>query len=68
MAIVAAYLGWTLDAFDFFLLTFLIKDIAKTFGVTIPEVAYALFLTLAMRFIGAFMFGQLGDKSAASRR
>jgi MFS transporter, SHS family, lactate transporter len=61
-AIVAAYLGWTLDAFDFFLLTFLIKDIATEFGVTIPEVAYALFLTLAMRFIGAFLFGRLGDR------
>ncbi len=61
-AIVAAYLGWTLDAFDFFLLTFLIKDIAAEFGVTIPEVAYALFLTLAMRFIGAFLFGRLGDR------
>ncbi len=34
--VVAAYLGWTLDAFDFFLLTFLIKDIAKTFGVDYP--------------------------------
>ncbi len=60
-AVIAAYLGWTLDAFDFFLLTFLIKDIAKAFGVSIPEVAYALFLTLAMRFIGAFIFGRLGD-------
>jgi len=60
--IVAAYLGWTLDAFDFFLLTFLIKDIAKEFGVQIPEVAYALFLTLAMRFVGAFIFGRIGDK------
>jgi SHS family lactate transporter-like MFS transporter len=60
-SVVAAYLGWTLDAFDFFLLTFLIKDIAKEFNVGIPEVAYALFLTLAMRFIGAFIFGRLGD-------
>ena len=60
-AIVAAYLGWTLDAFDFFLLTFLIKDIAKAFGVNIPEVAYALFLTLAFRFVGAFIFGRIGD-------
>jgi MFS transporter, SHS family, lactate transporter len=60
-AVIAAYLGWTLDAFDFFLLTFLIKDIAKTFGVTIPQVAYALFLTLAMRFVGAFIFGRIGD-------
>ena len=60
--VVAAYLGWMLDAFDFFLLTFLIKDIAKEFGVEVPSVAYALFLTLAMRFVGAFIFGQLGDK------
>jgi len=60
--VLAAYLGWTLDAFDFFLLTFVIKDIAKEFGVGVPEVAYALFLTLAMRFIGAFIFGRVGDK------
>ncbi|MBV8472625.1 MAG: MFS transporter [Hyphomicrobiales bacterium] len=60
--ILATYLGWMLDAFDFFLLTFLIKDIAKEFGVEIPQVAYALFLTLSMRFVGAFIFGQLGDR------
>jgi MFS transporter, SHS family, lactate transporter len=62
MTILAAYLGWMLDAFDFFLLTFLLKDIAKEFGVEVPAVAYALFLTLAMRFIGAFIFGRLGDR------
>ncbi|HZZ63011.1 MAG TPA: MFS transporter [Roseiarcus sp.] len=60
--IAAAYLGWTLDAFDFFVLTFVIKDIAKEFGVGVPAVAYALFLTLAMRFVGAFIFGRIGDK------
>ena len=60
--IIAAYLGWTLDAFDFFVLTFVIKDIAKEFGVEVSAVAYALFLTLAMRFVGAFIFGRIGDK------
>jgi SHS family lactate transporter-like MFS transporter len=60
--VLASYLGWTLDAFDFFLLTFLLKDIAKEFGVDVPAVAYALFLTLAMRFVGAFIFGRIGDK------
>ena len=60
--IVAAYLGWMLDAFDFFILTFVLKDIAKEFGVNVPAVAYALFLTLAMRFVGAFIFGRIGDK------
>ena len=59
--VVAAFLGWTLDAFDFFLLVFLLGDIAKEFGVQISDVAYAVFLTLAMRFIGAFIFGRLGD-------
>jgi len=60
--VLAAFLGWTLDAFDFFLLVFLLTDIAKEFGVQISDVAYALFLTLAMRFIGAFIFGRLGDR------
>jgi MFS transporter, SHS family, lactate transporter len=60
--VLAAFLGWMLDAFDFFLLTFLLKDIAKEFGVEVPAVAYALFLTLAMRFVGAFIFGRLGDR------
>jgi SHS family lactate transporter-like MFS transporter len=61
MTVVAAFLGWMLDAFDFFLLTFLIKDIAAEFGVEIKEVSEALFLTLAMRFVGAFIFGRIGD-------
>src|SRR5258708_23595777 len=62
MTILAAFLGWMLDAFDFFLLTFLLKDIAKEFGVEVPAVSYALFLTLAMRFVGAFIFGRIGDR------
>jgi MFS transporter, SHS family, lactate transporter len=60
--IFASFLGWALDAFDFFLLTFLLKDIAKEFGVEVSAAAYALFLTLAMRFVGAFIFGRIGDK------
>src|ERR1700677_1770755 len=62
MTILAAFHGWMLDAFDFFLLTFLLKVIPKEFGVEVPAVAYALFLTLAMRFVGAFIFGRLGDR------
>src|SRR5271156_7241 len=60
--VLAAFLGWMLDAFDFFLLVFLLGDIAKEFGVEVSGVAYALFLTLAMRFVGAFVFGRLGDR------
>ena len=60
--VIAAFLGWTLDAFDFFILVFTLPAIAKEFGVNVPDVAYAIFLTLAMRFVGAFIFGRLGDK------
>src|ERR1700689_3102357 len=57
--VVAAYLGWTLDAFDFFLMVFMFKDIATTFHVDVKNVAEATFLTLAARPIGAFVFGRL---------
>jgi SHS family lactate transporter-like MFS transporter len=60
--VIAAFLGWMLDAFDFFLLVFLLGDIAKEFGVQVSDVAYAVFLTLAMRFIGAYIFGRMGDR------
>ena len=53
-AVIAAYLGWSLDAFDFFVLVFVLPDIATSFGVTIPDVALALTLTLAFRPLGAF--------------
>ncbi|CAB3758936.1 MFS transporter [Paraburkholderia humisilvae] len=59
---IAAYLGWTLDAFDFFLMVFILKDIAAEFNSTIPEVAVAITLTLAMRPLGALIFGRLADK------
>jgi MFS transporter, SHS family, lactate transporter len=61
-AFVAALLGWALDAFDFFLLTFVIKDIAATFKADKAEVALALTLTLAARPVGAFVFGRLADR------
>jgi MFS transporter, SHS family, lactate transporter len=60
--VVAAYLGWTLDAFDFFLMVFMFKDIAATFHVDVKNVAEAVFLTLAARPIGAFIFGRLADR------
>ncbi|MBZ9660148.1 MFS transporter [Mesorhizobium sp. ESP-6-4] len=60
--VTASFLGWTLDAFDFFLLTFLLTDIAAEFQTDVPAVSKALFLTLATRFIGAFFFGVLADR------
>ena len=59
---VACFLGWALDALDFFLLTFVFSAVAKEFGKTIPEVAFTSMLTLMMRPIGALLFGLLGDR------
>jgi MFS transporter, SHS family, lactate transporter len=58
----ACFLGWALDAFDFFLLTFVIVPMAGDFGTSIAELSYAITLTLAMRPLGAFIFGLLGDR------
>lgn len=60
--VIAAYLGWTLDAFDFFLMVFVLKDIAAEFNTGIPAVALAITLTLAARPLGALIFGKLADK------
>ncbi len=59
---VACFLGWSLDAFDFFLLTFVIAAMAHDFGTSIAQLSYAITLTLAMRPVGAFIFGLLGDR------
>ena len=61
-AFLASFLGWTLDAFDFFLLTFVVKAIAADFHVKPPAVQAAIFLTLAARPFGAVFFGWLADK------
>ncbi len=58
----ASFLGWTLDAFDFFLLVFVLKDVAAEFGVERTTIAYAITLTLALRPVGAFVFGKLADR------
>jgi SHS family lactate transporter-like MFS transporter len=59
---IASFLGWSLDAFDFFLLTFVTKKVADEFHVGLPAIALALTLTLAVRPIGAFIFGLLADR------
>ena len=61
-AVWAGFLGWTLDAFDFFLMVFMLKAIAADFGVGVKDVSEALFLTLAARPLGALVFGRLADK------
>jgi SHS family lactate transporter-like MFS transporter len=59
--VAATFLGWSLDAFDFFLLVFVLKDIAAEFQTDISNVTIAILLTLAMRPVGAFIFGRAAD-------
>src|ERR1700759_3692869 len=59
--VAASFLGWSLDAFDFFLLVFVLKDIAAEFHTDISNVTLAILLTLAMRPVGAFIFGRAAD-------
>jgi len=60
--VAASFLGWTLDAFDFFLMVFVLKSIAQEFDTDVTEVTIAILLTLAMRPIGAFLFGRAADR------
>jgi SHS family lactate transporter-like MFS transporter len=61
-AVVASYLGWTLDAFDFFLMVFVLKDIAAEFSTSIASVSIAIVVTLAARPLGALLFGLAADR------
>lgn len=60
-AVIASALGWTFDAFDFFLLVFVLRAIATEFGTPLTSVTFAIVLTLATRPIGAFIFGRAAD-------
>jgi MFS transporter, SHS family, lactate transporter len=60
--VLASFLGWTLDSFDFFIVVFVFRDIANEFKTDIPSVTAILFFTLAMRPLGAFLFGIVADK------
>src|SRR5271167_4242096 len=59
---VACFLGWSLDAFDFFILTFCVSAIATQFQSKISSVTEAIFITLAFRPVGAFLFGLMADR------
>ncbi len=61
-AFIASFLGWMLDAFDFFVLIFVISDIAKEFHVKNSDVSFAIMLTLAFRPLGALAFGWAADR------
>lgn len=66
-AFVASFLGWTLDAFDFFLMVFVLRTVAAEFHSDVKAVSVAITLTLAMRPLGALVFGMLGDRFGRRR-
>ncbi len=59
---VAAFLGWTLDAFDFFLVVFVISAIARDFHLSIVSTGFAITITLLLRPLGALIFGVVADR------
>src|ERR1700740_1177475 len=61
-AVAAGFLGWTLDAFDFFVVVFLFDTLALQFGVSKKEIVLTTAATLAMRPLGALLFGLLADR------
>ena len=58
----AAWLGWTLDAFDFTVFLLIMAPIAKEFGTPLTAVAFVLTITLWMRLVGAVAAGWLADR------
>ncbi len=60
--VLACFLGWTIDAFDFFILIFVMGEIAKEFGTTVTTISWAITLTLGLRVVGAWIFGRLADR------
>ncbi len=61
-ALLAGYLGWTLDAFDFFLVVLCLTAIGREFHKSDAEIALSITVTMAFRPVGAFLFGLLADR------
>ena len=59
---IACFLGWSLDAFDFFILVFCVSALATQFQTKVSAITEAIFLTLAMRPVGAILFGLMADR------
>src|SRR5277367_2556393 len=58
----AAWLGWTLDAFDFTVFLLIMVPISKEFHVPLTAVAVVFTITLWMRLVGATASGWLADR------
>jgi SHS family lactate transporter-like MFS transporter len=61
-AVIAGFLGWTLDAFDFFILTYVLTQIAAEFHKSVAEMTLTLTASLVMRPVGAILFGLMADR------
>ena len=66
-AVLAGFFGWTLDAFDFFVVVFMYDVLARQFGVSKKDIIFTTFATLAMRPVGAAIFGVLSDRYGRRR-
>ena len=66
-AFLAAFLGWTMDAFDYFLVVLVYAEIAKDFGVSLERMAFLTTVTLIMRPVGALIFGVWADRVGRRR-
>jgi SHS family lactate transporter-like MFS transporter len=66
-AVLAGFFGWTLDAFDFFVVVFMYDVLARQFGVSKKDIIFTTFATLAMRLVGAAIFGVLSDRFGRRR-
>jgi SHS family lactate transporter-like MFS transporter len=62
-AFLASFLGWTMDAFDYFLIILVYSEIAAEFGTSLAKMAFVTTVTLAMRPVGALLFGLWADRS-----
>jgi MFS transporter, SHS family, lactate transporter len=61
-AVASSILGWVLDAFDFFVVVFLFDALAANFHVEKKAIVWTISITLAMRPVGALLFGALADR------
>jgi SHS family lactate transporter-like MFS transporter len=61
-AMIAGFLGWTLDAFDFFILTYVLAQVGAEFHKSVAEMTLTITASLVMRPVGAILFGLMADR------